>query len=98
MMSAWKRIALVLIALVLAAAAVFYRLVLPGLSSARNEPPALETSVATWLLRHSVPPEARAVANPRGDDPAAVAAGRDLFREKCESCHAYDGSGKTEIG
>ena len=35
--------------------------------------------------------------NPLGDA-ADITAGRDLFRQKCEVCHAYDGSGKTEIG
>ena len=34
-------------------------------------------------------------AAPNGAD---VAAGRELFRKKCEVCHAYDGSGKTDIG
>ena len=31
-------------------------------------------------------------------DPSDVAAGKDLYREKCETCHAYDGGGKTTIG
>jgi cytochrome c len=31
-------------------------------------------------------------------DPSDVAAGKDLFRDKCEVCHGYDGSGKTPIG
>ncbi len=31
-------------------------------------------------------------------DPSDVAAGKDLYREKCETCHAYDGGGKTPIG
>ncbi len=26
-----------------------------------------------------------------------VAAGQDVYRRKCSLCHAYDGSGKTEI-
>ena len=36
--------------------------------------------------------------NPLGADAADVAAGRDLFRQNCEICHGYDGSGKTRIG
>jgi predicted CXXCH cytochrome family protein len=75
-----------------------YFFLLPGLSTARNEPPAIETGVATWLLRHSVPESAKNAANPLGKDPADITAGRELFRGKCESCHAYDGSGKTEMG
>jgi hypothetical protein len=58
-------IALVAALLVVAAAgAAFYRFELPGLSSARPAPPAIEMEVATWLLLHSVPPEAAARANP----------------------------------
>ena len=76
-------------------AALVYRSVIPGLSSARGEPPAIELSVATWLLRASVPEADRTRANPLGRDPADIAAGQDIFRQKCETCHAYDGSGKT---
>ena len=88
---------LVLGGLALAAAHV-YRSVIPGLSSARSEPPAIEVSIATWLLRASVPADDKARANPVGGDPADIAAGQTIFRQKCEVCHAYDGGGKTEIG
>ena len=85
---------------VLALAGAAYALLLPGLSVARQEPSQLETKVATYLLRHSVPASAKAMVNPLGahPDPAAVAAGRRLFTQKCETCHAYDGGGRTEIG
>ena len=81
-------------------AAGLYLVVVPGLSVARQEPPQLEVMLATWLLRQSVPEAARTRRQSawRNPDPAAVAAGGDLFRQKCEICHAYDGSGKTEIG
>jgi predicted CXXCH cytochrome family protein len=86
------------VVLVLAGAA--YALLLPGLSVARQEPSRFETEVATYLLRHSVPASARDMVNPLGahPDPAAITAGHDLFTKKCETCHAYDGGGKTEIG
>jgi len=71
---------------------------LPGFSSARNEPPAFEVSVATWLLHQSVPAASRNATNPVGRDVADITAGRELFRQKCETCHAYDGSGRTDIG
>jgi predicted CXXCH cytochrome family protein len=94
----WAWIAFVLI--LIAAAAIFYRAVLPGLSVARQEPSKFETEVAGYLLHHSVPASAREAVNPLGPhpDPAAVRAGHDLFTAKCETCHAYDGGGKTEIG
>src|SRR5579859_1396850 len=88
---------LLLAASAMALAAIFWSAV-PGLSSARSEPPALEVSVATWLLQASVPAEDAARINPLHGDPADLTAGRDLFRQKCEICHAYDGGGKTEIG
>jgi mono/diheme cytochrome c family protein len=77
-----------------------YAFILPGLSSARQEPSGAETDIATWLLHHSVPGTAKAALNPLGThpDPAAITEGRDLFRQKCEACHAYDGGGKTELG
>jgi predicted CXXCH cytochrome family protein len=77
-----------------------YVLVVPGLSVARTEPSALEVRIATYLLRASVPDAAKNVVNPLGakPDPAAIASGETLFKQKCEICHAYDGGGKTEIG
>ena len=74
-----------------------YARVVPGLSSARTEPPVAETILATWLLHQSVPFGDKMSVNP-APDPSDVAAGKDLYREKCETCHAYDGGGKTPIG
>lgn len=88
------------IAVLLALAAIAYAMLLPGLSVARREPSGFETEVATYLLHHSVPERAVRAVNPLGarPDPAALRAGHDLFAQKCEVCHAYDGGGKTEIG
>jgi predicted CXXCH cytochrome family protein len=83
---------------VLVLAGIFYTMFLPGLSVARIEPSAFETNIATWLLTNSIPEEDRRAVNPLGDDLANVSAGRDLFQQKCEVCHAYDGSGTTEMG
>ena len=86
------------LAAVAAAMVALYVSWIPGLSSARNEPPKAETIIATWLLHQSVPAAARNAVNPLGADPADVAGGRELYRQKCEVCHAYDGGGKTTIG
>jgi len=75
-----------------------YAVFVPGLSSALREPPAAETLIATWLLHQSVPDADKKNVNPLKGDPADVAAGRELYRDKCETCHAYDGGGKTTIG
>jgi predicted CXXCH cytochrome family protein len=90
--------AVVAVVVIVVGAGVAYRWLVPGLSSARTEPGPVETSVAAWLLHRSVPAEAKARSNPLGNDPAEVAAGSELFKQKCEICHAYDGGGKTEIG
>jgi predicted CXXCH cytochrome family protein len=97
-MKRWPIIVLVVVAGIVALGALGYALVLPGLSVARQEPPAAEVEVATWLLRHSVPASAKARIDPVAASPTDVEAGHRLFQQKCETCHAYDGGGKTEIG
>jgi predicted CXXCH cytochrome family protein len=96
----WGAVILIVIAVVLVLGAVFYLTVLPGLSVARQEPSRAETAIATWLLHNSVPASARDAANPLGahSDPAALTAGHRLYTAKCETCHAFDGGGRSEIG
>ena len=83
---------------VLAVAAAVLFAALPGLSVANHEAPGVEVDMATWLLRHSVPAKARDARMPFVVNAAEVEAGHQLFQDKCETCHAYDGGGKTEIG
>jgi predicted CXXCH cytochrome family protein len=68
-------------------------------SSALADAPALEASIAQWLLYHTVPAGQRALKNPlsAAAESPDVAAGKEVYRSKCQLCHAYDGSGKTEI-
>ena len=86
------------VAVVLSGAVALYKFALPGLSSARPQPPEMEVEVAMWLLRHSVPAAARQQNNPLGADAAAAAAGREVFKQNCEICHGYDGSGGRGSG
>src|SRR3984885_3571341 len=90
----WCSLAFVVMAAILG---VLYVKVIPGLSSARSDPPAAETILATWLLHQSVPFEAKMSVNP-APDPSDVAEGKDLYRQKCETCHGIDGGGRTPIG
>jgi predicted CXXCH cytochrome family protein len=92
------RVAVLLV--LLAVAVTAYEWLVPGLSVARREPNPLEAAIATWLLHDSVPEDVKRAVNPLGanPDPAALTAGHDLFTQKCEICHAYDGGGRTEIG
>ena len=68
-------------------------------SSARAPSPKLENAVAQWLLTRTVPMSQRGRSNPltAKNAPADIAAGRDVYRQKCESCHGYTGDGRTEI-
>jgi predicted CXXCH cytochrome family protein len=91
-----------LVSVVAVAAILFglYQLILWEGSSARADAPGAEIAIAQWLLRRTIPSEYHAMTNPldTSADGADVGAGRDLYRQKCEICHAYDGSGKTQIG
>jgi mono/diheme cytochrome c family protein len=91
-------IAIVVVCALIVLAGILYERIVPSLSSARTDQSQIETAIATWLLHQSVSEKAKERPNPVGTDPAEIAAGRDLFRQKCEICHAYDGSGKTQIG
>jgi len=95
-------VTLLVVAVCLAGSAAFvYSQIVSGGSVARGAlPPSLEVSVAQWLLHRSVPTVAKASTNPlsKAPDSSDVAAGRELYRSKCEICHGYDGSGRTEVG
>src|SRR5580692_3484942 len=88
-------------ALVLVALAIgLYALIKWEGSSAREDAPALEANVAQWLLHYTVPASFRAMKNPLDEAAASsdIEAGHQVYIQKCEICHAYDGGGKTEIG
>jgi len=89
-------IAIVLVVLLGAA----YAFIMWEGSSARGNAPAIELAVAQWLLYRTVPGHNRDAKNPLAAhaDPADVNSGAEVFRKKCEICHGYDGSGKTDIG
>jgi mono/diheme cytochrome c family protein len=95
---AWFVRACLMVVVAVLGLGMFYVMLVPGLSSARTEAPATEVTIATWLLHQSVPRAMSSAANPLRTDPADVMAGRDLYRQKCEICHGYDGSGKTSLG
>ena len=77
-----------------------YKYITSGGLIARQKPPALETNVARRMVRMSVPAAAKTLRNPLLADAGSVdvAAGLNLYKQKCEICHGYDGSGKTDLG
>ena len=91
-------IGLFALAIVVAIGGLLFRFALPGFSSARPQPPAVEIAVASWLLVHSVPPEAANRVNPLQTNEAGLAAGAVLFQRNCAVCHGFDGGGRTTIG
>jgi predicted CXXCH cytochrome family protein len=102
-MSSQKRwgigVVVVVCLMVLMAGGVYAYIVSGGLR-ARQSPSALETRVARWMVEASVPNAAKSLAAPpeMANSPTDIALGRDLYKEKCEACHGYDGAGKTQAG
>ena len=94
------KIALVGVAVIAVLLGGLYAFVVWEGSSARGDAPELEAKIAQWLLHHTVPADHRAMKNPLSTVAGSpdVLAGHEVFRSKCELCHAYDGSGKTDIG
>jgi|SRR5688572_7230885 len=79
------------------AALVFVWLGSRGIS-ARAEPGWIETAVAQTMRRLAIPSVDRSRENPVAVTPEIIAAGMGHYADHCASCHANDGSGKTEIG
>ena len=91
---------LLALAAVIAAITTFagYNYIRSGGLIARQTPSAVETAAANWLLYLSVPATAKELKNPIEATSASLTAGRELYGQKCEVCHGYDGGGKTETG
>jgi mono/diheme cytochrome c family protein len=70
---------------------------LEGLS-ARAAPTALERLAARTARRLAIPAAARAAKNPIPFSPEIWAESRAHFADHCATCHANDGSGRTELG
>ena len=75
-----------------------YNYVVSGGMIARQKPSSFEVVAARWVLNWSVPRQAKELKNPLSANATSVdlLAGRELYQQKCEICHAYDGSGATE--
>ena len=66
--------------------------------SAQNTPTAMEAIIAASARHFAIPLAARRMRNPVPLTAAALGEGRDHFADHCATCHANDGSGKTDIG
>jgi mono/diheme cytochrome c family protein len=83
-------------AVILAVAGVAY-LKSTGLST-RGEPGRIETAVARTARSMAIPSSARALQNPIPVSLEVIAEGMAHYADHCATCHANDGSGKTEMG
>jgi len=94
------RVTMVSVVIAVALLSALYALIMWEGSSARADAPAIESAVAQWLLKYTVPADVRATNNPLSTAPDGpdVSAGQEVYRTKCEGCHGYDGAGKTEVG
>ena len=66
--------------------------------SAREQPSAAETFIATRLRRLAIPSDARNAANPVSSSPEVLHEAMAHFADHCTTCHANDGSGNTLFG
>jgi len=94
------RFVLLVVVLVMVAVGALYAYIISGGLIARQKPPAIEKNVTRLMLDVSVPDSAKTMKNPLMADGGSidVFAGQGLYKQKCEVCHGYDGSGKTEAG
>ncbi|HSP15659.1 MAG TPA: c-type cytochrome [Thermoanaerobaculia bacterium] len=92
-----RRIIILLVAIVATIAIGAIIIVARGIG-ARNEPSAIETTVARTLRHIAIPSSLRDRRNPEPATPEVIAMGRAHWADHCAICHANDGSGDTEIG
>jgi mono/diheme cytochrome c family protein len=96
-MNLWKLAILFLCVIALVAAGYGALLIRHGFS-AKEEPSALEKTVARAVRNLSIPSDAKLARNLIPATPENLADGRGHFADHCATCHANDGSGDTEMG
>jgi predicted CXXCH cytochrome family protein len=66
--------------------------------STRDEPSYLERVVARAARNLAIPGHAKKETNPWKATPDTLKEARDIFTDRCASCHGTDGSGQTTVG
>jgi mono/diheme cytochrome c family protein len=66
--------------------------------STRTEPSYPERIVARAVRNLSIPGHVKKEANPWKATPATLKEGREIFTDRCASCHGIDGAGQTAVG
>lgn len=85
---------------VVAVAGMFIAVIwlLPGAFSAKGKPPEWEIFMARFARHLATPNQWRDASNPVERSSENLAEALHHFADHCASCHANDGSGKTEMG
>jgi mono/diheme cytochrome c family protein len=96
-MNLWKLAVLFLCVIAIVAAGYGALLIRHGFS-AKDEPSALEKTVARAVRNLSIPRDAKQARNPIPATAENLAEGREHFADHCATCHANDGSGDSEMG
>jgi len=66
--------------------------------STRDEPSYLERVIARAARNIAIPGHAKKETNPWKATPDTLKEARDIFTDRCASCHGTDGSGQTAVG
>jgi len=90
-MKLWKLAVLFLCVIALVAAGYGAVLIRHGFS-AKDEPSALEKTVARAVRNLSIPRDAKQARNPMPATAENLAEGREHFADHCATCHANDSS------
>jgi mono/diheme cytochrome c family protein len=93
-----KKIAIVVVVLLVLIGAGFLWIQSASGFSARQEPTRMEAVVARNMRRMAIPSAAKNLKNPMPLTDDLLRDARRHFADHCAVCHANDGSGKTEVG
>jgi predicted CXXCH cytochrome family protein len=96
-MRPWKIFALLVGAIALFATAYLLRVVRNGFS-ATDEPSAVELAVARTVRNLGIPSTAKNQKNPLKPTTDALREAREIFIDRCASCHGQDAAGATTVG
>jgi mono/diheme cytochrome c family protein len=89
---------LIFVGIIVASAAFLLSWLVSTGMTARNAPGPLETRLGHLVRSLATPRSAREMKNPMTATPENLVEARRHFADHCASCHANDGSGKTEMG
>ncbi len=71
---------------------------LPGSFTAKGTPPEWEIKIARFIRHMATPSRFLKMPNPIPSSPEILAEARHHFADHCATCHANNGSGKTDMG